>query len=125
MAEMGRYCKAYLVSDLKEYDGWDPDLGALRQPEPEKPDEEVEERTELQDDDILYIQENLTVTDGIFKDENVVFTDDGDAWKTFCEEELGFEIPEDVREISRATEEEAGAEGENGDEEQENQRGEE
>lgn len=120
MAEMGRYCKAYLVSDLQKYEGWDPDLDALRQPEPEKPDEEIEERTELQDDDILYVQEDLIVTDGIFKDEHVVFSDDSDAWKTFCEEEIGFEIPEDVREISRAAEEEAG-EGEGGEDEGEDE----
>ena len=93
MAEMGRYCKAYLVSDLERYEAWDPDLDALRQPEPEKPDEEVEERTELETDDILYVQENLVVTDGIFRDEHVIFSDDSDAWKSFCEEELGFEIP--------------------------------
>jgi hypothetical protein len=105
MAEMGRYCKAYLVSDLNKYSGWDPNLDELRQPEPEKPDEEVEKRTELKDDDILYIQEDLTVTDGIFKDENIVFTDDSDEWKTFCEETLEFAIPEDVQAIGAETEE--------------------
>ena len=96
MAEMGRYCKAYLASDLKKYKSWDPDLSNLRQPEPDRPDEEVEERTELADDDILYVQEDLIVTDGIFRDENVVFEDDSEAWKTFCEKKLEFAIPEDV-----------------------------
>lgn len=106
MAEMGRYCKAYLVSDLNKYSGWDPDLDNLRQPEPEKPDEEVEKRTQLEDDDILYMQEDLTVTDGIFKDEHVVFTDDSDEWKKFCEETLEFAIPEDVQAIGAETENE-------------------
>lgn len=100
MAEMGRYCKAYLVSDLSKYKGWKPNLENLRQPEPDKPNEEVEARTELQDDDILYVQEDLTVTDGIFKDENIVFEDDGDGWKGFCEKDLGFEVPEDVLAMS-------------------------
>lgn len=100
MAEMGRYCKAYLVSDLSKYEGWNPNLENLRQPEPEKPNEEVEPRSELKDDDILYVQEDLTVTDGIFKDENIIFQDGGDGWKTFCEKDLGFAIPEDVLAMS-------------------------
>lgn len=108
MAEMGRYCKAYLAKDFKEFPGWKPNLENLRQPEPEKPGEEPEERTELQDDDIVYLQEDLVVTDGIFKDENVLFESDSDEWKTFCEKTLEFEIPEDVKAI--AAEEEAEAE---------------
>lgn len=108
MAEMGRYCKAYLAKDFNEFPGWKPNLENLRQPEPEKPGEEPEERTELQDDDILYLQEDLVVTDGIFKDENVLFESDSDDWKKFCEKTLEFEIPEDVKAI--AAEEEAEAE---------------
>ncbi len=96
MAEMGRYCKAYLASDFAKFEGWKPDLENLQQPEPEKPDQEPEKRTELADDDILYLQESLTVTDGIFLDENVLFDDDGDAWKRFCKETLEFAVPEDV-----------------------------
>lgn len=107
MAEMGRYCKAYLASDVKKYPGWDPDLENLRQPEAEKPGDEPEERKELQDDDIVYLQEDLVVTDGIFKDENVLFEDDSEPWKTFCEETLEFEIPEDVKAIAAQEEEEA------------------
>lgn len=107
MAEMGRYCKAYLASDLKKYPDWKPNLENLRQPEAEKPGEEPEKRTALDDDDILYIQEDLVVTDGIFRDENVLFQDDSDAWKTFCAETLEFEIPEDVKAIGADEESEA------------------
>lgn len=113
MAEMGRYCKAYLASDLKKYPGWDPNLENLRQPESERPGEEPEERAELEDDDIVYLQENLVVTDGIFRDENVLFEDDSEEWKSFCEETLEFEVPEDVRVID-AQEEEAAAAAETG-----------
>ncbi len=128
MAEMGRYCKAYLASDLKTYPGWDPNLENLRQPEAEKPGEEPEERKELQDDDIVYLQEDLVVTDGIFKDENVLFEDASEAWKTFCEETLEFEIPEDVKAIAAQEEEEAAEQegsggGEEAEEEDEEQGG--
>lgn len=109
MAEMGRYCKAYLASDLKKFPNWAPNLENLRQPEAEKPGEEPEKRTELDDDDIVYIQENLVVTDGIFKDENVLFEDESEEWRTFCETTLEFEIPEDVKAIAAQEEEELAA----------------
>lgn len=112
MAEMGRYCKAYLASDFAKFEGWKPDLENLRQPEPEKPDQEPERRTELADDDILYLQESLTVTDGIFLDENVLFHDEGDAWKRFCEETLEFAVPEDVLAIGAEEASEAAGAGE-------------
>ena len=99
MAEMGRYCKAYLASDFEKYPDWNPNLDNLRQEESDHPDGETETRTELDGDDILYLQEDLVVTDGIFKDENIVFSDDSEAWKTFCHETLEFEVPEDVRAI--------------------------
>jgi hypothetical protein len=99
MAEMGRYCKAYLASDFKKYDDWSPNLDELRQPEPGKPGDEPEKRAELGDDDILYLQEDLTVTDGIFKDENILFQDESSGWQSFCHDTLEFEVPEDVKAI--------------------------
>lgn len=94
MAEMGKYCKAYLAKDLRKYQGWSENLENLRQ-EDEEDNKDAEPRTELKDDDILYIQETYVVTDGIFLDENVVFDDVTDEWKEFCTKELDppFEIP--------------------------------
>lgn len=112
MAEMGRYCKAYLASDLQKYPSWNPSVENLRQPEAEKPDAAPERRTELADDDILYLQESLVVTDGIFKDENIVFSDDSQEWQTFCTDTLQFEVPEDVMAIGAEEEAAAAAEAE-------------
>ena len=92
MAEMGRYCKAYLVSDLRQYANWQENLDNL-QPETDDDGNETP-RTELGDEDILYLQENYVVTDGIFKDEHIIFDDLTDEWKKFCTETLEFEIPE-------------------------------
>lgn len=105
--EMGRYCKAYEAHQLKQYPGWNPDLSQLRQPEADKPGEEPEARTSIADDDILYIQEDLTVTDDIYRDEYVLFRDSSEEWKRFCEETLEFAIPEDVLAISAQEEAEA------------------
>lgn len=94
MAEMGKYCKAYYAKNFRGYSSWNENLDNLRKETVEKDGKEEEiERTELKDDDILYLQENYTVTDGIFIDENIIFDDVTDEWKEYCEKELGFEIP--------------------------------
>ena len=93
MAEMGKYCKAYLAQDFRKYSDWKENLDNLRQEESDD-GKEVEKRTELKDDDILYLQETYIVTDGIFLDENIIFDDVTEEWKTFCTNELKFEIPE-------------------------------
>ena len=93
MAEMGKYCKAYLAQDFRKYSGWNEKLDNLRQEEAED-GKEAEQRTELKDDDILYLQETYIVTDGIFLDENIIFDEVTDEWKAFCTDTLQFEIPE-------------------------------
>lgn len=117
MAEMGKYCKAYLAKDLRQFDGWKENLDNLRKETKYENNQEVEiERTELKDDDILYIQENYVVTDGIFKDENIIFDDLTDEWKAFCHDKLEFEIPVyEPIEIKQADEEGDGDDGDDGD----------
>ena len=94
MAEMGKYCKAYYAKDFRALEGWEENLENLAPETKEEEGKEVEiPRTELKDDDILYLQENYCVTDGIFKDTNIIFDKVTDAWKELCHSELGFEIP--------------------------------
>ncbi len=94
MPEMGKYCKAYYAKDFRALDGWQENLDNLRPEIEEKDGKEIEvRRTELKDDDILYLQENYFVTDGIFKDANIIFDKVTDLWKEACHKELGFEIP--------------------------------
>ncbi len=116
MAEMGKYCKAYYAKDFRALDGWQENLDNLRPETEEKDGKEIEvPRTELKDDDILYLQETYIVTDGIFLDENIIFDQVTDLWKELCHKELGFEIPVyEPIEIKTADEAKAGeaAEGE-------------
>ncbi|RMH21277.1 MAG: hypothetical protein D6696_06125 [Acidobacteria bacterium] len=107
MAEMSNYCKAYEVRQLAAFAGWKPDLDNLAQPEADDPDQPPEPRTALADDDILFLHEDYIVTDGIFRDEHVVFDQVTDEWRAFCRDQLDFAIPEDVQEMIRAAEEEA------------------
>lgn len=111
MAEMGSYCKAYYAKDFRQFSDWQEKLEALRPETREENGQEIEEpRTALADDDILYLQENYVVTDGIMKDENIVFDQVTDEWKSFCTETLSFEIPVYEPIEIKTAEEGAGAE---------------
>lgn len=75
MSNMGRYLKAYPVELLRQFPGW---AQSAREPA-ERP--------------YLYLQENYTITQGIFLDEDVVFDRVTPEWTEFCQRTLEFEIP--------------------------------
>jgi hypothetical protein len=93
MANMGRYCKAYPVSRLRQFPQWEENLSNLRKEKKEIDGKEQEVARELTDDSYLYLQENFTVTDGIFIDENLIFDRVSPEWKEFCQTTLEFRIP--------------------------------
>lgn len=80
MAEMGQYCKAYPIARFRSFPGWQEQSANARQP--------------LNDESVLYLQENLVVTDGVFKDEHVIYDRVTPDWELFCRETLQFSVPE-------------------------------
>jgi hypothetical protein len=76
MTKLGRYVKAYPVERLRAFPQW------------------AELATEPADRPYLYVQENYTVTDGIFQDEGVVFDRVTPEWVAFCTDQLGFAMPD-------------------------------
>ena len=93
MAVIGKYCKAYPLKRLRQYEQWTEELENVREETQEIDGKQVQIKRDLSEDDFLYLQENYIVTDGIFKDENVIFAQVTDEWKTFCHERLQFENP--------------------------------
>ncbi len=93
MATMGKYCKAYLLKDLRQFSQWTEQVENVRKEKKQVDGKEVEFERQLTDDDILYLQENYVITDGIFKDENIIFDHLTSEWKEFCTKTLLFEIP--------------------------------
>jgi len=91
MANMGKYCKAYMIDRFRAYPSWRENSENTRVEKAEGSEEEAPRV--LGEDSFLYLQENYTVTDGIYLDENVIFDDVTDEWKKYCDETLGFEIP--------------------------------
>ncbi len=97
MSEMGGYCKAYLASSMRAYPGWKEKQEALRQPETSVAGGKgPEKRMRLNDDDIVYLQENYFVTDDVFKNQNIIFDDVTEAWRQFCTVKLNFKVPDEV-----------------------------
>lgn len=84
------YCKAYYLKDLRQFDDWS-EIAT----EPLVEEDEDEEPRPAQDDDIVYIHQDFTVTESMWHGEDVIVDEVTPEWKTFCESKLEFAIPED------------------------------
>lgn len=93
MPTMGKYCKAYPISRLREFSKWTERSENTRKDKNEIDGVEVEVARQFAESDFLYLQENYVVTDGIFLDENIIFDDVTPDWKSFCRNVLAFEAP--------------------------------
>jgi hypothetical protein len=99
MATMSRYCKAYVMPRFREFNGWSEKRENVRRETRRVDGKEEEFQRELTDEDCLFLQDNFVVTDGIFKDQNIIFDQVTDEWKQFCTEKLAFQIPADLLEV--------------------------
>ena len=84
MKKIGKHCKAYSIEKLREFSGWKEKAN-----ESGKPDAHSSESPALISG-CLFLQEDLTVTRGIFLDEDIVFDMVTNEWQEFCQSELGF-----------------------------------
>ena len=83
MSTMGKYCKAYPISRLREFSQWTERSENARKEKNKINDVEVEVARQFAESDFLYLQENYVVTDGIFLDKNIIFDNVTDEWKDF------------------------------------------
>lgn len=93
MATMGKYCKAYSLKALRQFDQWIENSENTRKETQQVDGQVVEVKRVLTDEDIVYLQENYVVTDSVFLDENIIFDNVTPSWKEFCQTTLSFEIP--------------------------------
>lgn len=93
MRKMGKYCKAFPVGRFREFPGWKEEAQNARKEAGEVDGAQVEEPRRLTEDDYLFLQEDFTVTDGIFLEENIIFDQVSPEWKEFCAKTLEFEVP--------------------------------
>jgi hypothetical protein len=103
MAQNSAYCKAYLASSFRAFPGWTEKTANLRKGKKTENGKEVLfDRSKIEDADVLYLHDSHIVTDGIFKDENIVFDAVTEEWKKFCDEVLKFSIPDHQKKSAAA-----------------------
>ena len=90
MTTLGKYCRAYPLSLLRQFPGWTEKPENARRIAKEVDGETVQAPRELTDADYVYLQGNFTVTDGIFIDESVIFDNVTPEWIEFCHDVLGY-----------------------------------
>jgi hypothetical protein len=100
MLTLGKHSKAYQLRLFRQFPDWTENLQNTRKIKEELNGEIFEVARELSDSEYLYLQENFTVTDGIFLDENIIFSDVTPAWIDFCRNVLRAPFPTDEPEHS-------------------------
>ena len=101
MTKVGKYCRAFPLSRFRQFAGWSERSENARRVMKEVDGEMVEVARELTDANYVYLHTNFTVTDGIFIDENIIFSDVTAEWIEFCRNVLGQDfangVPKDRR----------------------------
>jgi uncharacterized protein len=96
----GNYARAYLLGDLRKFSDWQEEpLGGKET----IPANENGISHELSDDDVVFLQEDFTVTQLIWPGENVIFDRNTPEWIDFCTQELQFKVPDDFDLIASNT----------------------
>jgi len=91
MTTLGKNCKAYPLSLLRQFSGWTEKSENARKVRKEVKGETIEVPRDLTDEDYVYLQMNFTVTDGIFIDENIIFDEVTPQWIEFCSDVVGYQ----------------------------------
>jgi len=86
MKKLGTFCKAYPVDQLRQFRGW------KENPQPYNSAEQTSD-TQTPPPGYLFLQEDFTVTRGIFLNEDVVFDSVTQDWKDYCQTVLNFSVP--------------------------------
>jgi len=73
------YCKAYRVADLSRFPQW---LVLTGESAPGS-------------DEIVFLHQNYVVTRSIWHEKETVLRNVTSEWRTFCEQDLGFRVPDD------------------------------
>jgi hypothetical protein len=88
-SETRPYCKAYYLKDLRRFPTWNESRTNWKTASNETP------APSFSDNDIVFLHQDLTVTESMFHNENVIMGTVTPQWRDFCTTELGFKVPDD------------------------------
>jgi len=106
-----KYCKGYELGRLRQFPGWtefggaeprgttaSSSLGSLASGSSSTP------AKDLEDDDIVFLHQNYTVTKSIWQDRDIIFERPTQEWKAFCHDVLSFHVPDELELAARSSE---------------------
>src|SRR5262245_4502565 len=97
------YCKAYHLRDLRQFPGWTESRINWKESKIDGPkDKGADQDKEASHDDIVFIHDDLTVTQSMWRAENVIFDQINSEWEEFCKTVLNFRVPDDLEFIPQA-----------------------
>lgn len=88
-SETRPYCKAYYLRDLRRFAAWSESRTNWKSGADDAP------APAFSDDDVVFLHQDLTVTQSMFHNENVIMGTVTPQWRAFCTTELGFKVPDD------------------------------
>jgi uncharacterized protein len=87
-----KYCKAYHLKDLRQFSGWRENrIDGWKKDGNGGHAEET-----FPDDMIVFIHQDLMVTESMWHNENVIFNGGDSSWREFCADVLKFKTPDDL-----------------------------
>ena len=87
------YCKAYTLENLRKYPAWSESRINWKQ---EDGLDDALPGGAFPDEKVVFIHEDFTVTESMWRNENVIFDKIDAVWKEFCEKTLEFRVPNDI-----------------------------
>jgi len=84
------YCRAYELGELRRFPGWSEVRLNWKSANGSRPPEKFD------DDAVVFVHRDLTVTESMWHDENILFNEVTPAWQQYCTENLAFHAPDDL-----------------------------
>lgn len=91
-SSLTNYARAYLLGDLRKFSGWREEKISWKKAVTA---DEIGSSPELSDNDVVFLHQDLTVTELIWPGENVIFNQTTPQWQEFCVQQLEFKVPND------------------------------
>lgn len=86
------YVRAYLLSELRQFPGWDEGQGATGQ----SAGDVTQEGQPTPEDPVAFLHQDYTVTSSMWPGEDIIFSNVTPEWQEFCTKSLGFYVPDDL-----------------------------
>ena len=88
------YCRAYVLSDLRQFPGWTE--SRINWKENSDNGDAGSDSQALSDNDIVFLHDDSTVTQSMWRNRNIIFNQVSPEWQEFCANTLNFKVPDDL-----------------------------